>query len=47
MIWYYLVGFISGAVGMLMFLGHIGKRLEARRNEVQREDRREKTGEQN
>lgn len=47
MIWYYLVGFISGAVGMLMFLGHIGKRLEARRNEVQREDRRENSGEQN
>ena len=47
MIFYFIAGFISGAVGMLMFLGHIGKRLEARRNEVQREDRRENSGEQN
>ena len=47
MIFYFVAGFISGAVGMMMFLGHIGKRLEARRNEVQRENRRENSGEQN
>lgn len=29
MILYFIAGFISGAVGMLLLLGHIGKKLES------------------
>lgn len=33
MAWYFIAGFISGAVGMLLFLGWFGRRIEAAKNE--------------
>ena len=47
MAWYFIAGFISGAVGVLLLLSYIGKKMEEHKSEIQREDRREKTGEQN
>ena len=47
MAWYFIAGFISETVGVLLLLSYIGKKMEEHKSEIQREDRREKTGEQN
>ena len=38
MIWYFLAGFVAGAVGVIKFSGWLVHRLEARMKEVDQHD---------